>query len=307
MSQSMNRSIRRNPHAQTATIAQARQERDQVGRDWRPHGTAPDGLIEALTALSGRYLALKARNCELADEVYQLHAERRYLRSRLAATSDVEPVPAPRTARVCNFRACEDERRRLQRDLHNGVQNELVAMIVKLRLAEQDPDTLPALARDARCAGCSRRGDARLRARYCPRGLPAAARCVRRPSGAARAGEAASVEVSVEGTAPRSTEEAEAAVYFSCSEALQNVAKHAGRATQLTLRLQHTTARSACASKTTATGSTRRAPPTDDRIQTLGGTLELPCCTGRGTTLTISLPWPTRQPKTAPRRPIPPS
>ena len=44
-----------------------------------------------------------------------------------------------------------------------------------------------------------------------------------------------------------------------------------------------------------------------DRIQMLGGTVKLTSSTGRGTTLTISLPWPTRQPKTAPRRPIPPS
>jgi signal transduction histidine kinase len=156
MSQSMNRSIRGNPHAQTATIAQARQERDQVGRDWRPHGTTPGSLIEALTALtalSGRCLALKARNRELADEVKQLHAERRYLRSQTAAVSNLQPVQAPRPARARNFRAREDERRRLERDLHDGVQNELVALIVKLRLAEQDPDMPPALARTLAALG----------------------------------------------------------------------------------------------------------------------------------------------------------
>jgi signal transduction histidine kinase len=34
----------------------------------------------------------------------------------------------------------------LGRDLHDGVHNELVALIVKLRLAEQDRDTSPCLA-----------------------------------------------------------------------------------------------------------------------------------------------------------------
>ena len=40
----------------------------------------------------------------------------------------------------------------------------------------------------------------------------------------------APVHVSLEGTAPRSTEAAEEAVYFACSEAIQNVAKYAGLA-----------------------------------------------------------------------------
>jgi len=41
------------------------------------------------------------------------------------------------------------------------------------------------------------------------------------------------------GTAPRSTDEAEAAVDFSCSEAMQNVAKRAGRGARVTLSLDH--------------------------------------------------------------------
>ena len=49
----------------------------------------------------------------------------------------------------------------------------------------------------------------------------------------------AAVDVRVEGTAPRSTEAAEEAVYFACSEAIQNAAKYAGRGTRVTLRLRH--------------------------------------------------------------------
>jgi hypothetical protein len=45
----------------------------------------------------------------------------------------------------------------------------------------------------------------------------------------------ASAEVRVSGDVPRTTEEAEAAVYFSCSEATQNVVKHAGRAARAEL------------------------------------------------------------------------
>ena len=41
------------------------------------------------------------------------------------------------------------------------------------------------------------------------------------------------------GTAPRGTEAAEAAVFFACSEAIQNATKYAGHAAQITLRLRH--------------------------------------------------------------------
>jgi len=49
----------------------------------------------------------------------------------------------------------------------------------------------------------------------------------------------ASIDVSLKGTAPRSRDNAEAGVYFSCPEAIQNVARHAGRNAQLMLRLHH--------------------------------------------------------------------
>jgi signal transduction histidine kinase len=43
-----------------------------------------------------------------------------------------------------------DARRQLERDLHDGGQNEVVALIIKLTVAEQDPGTPPALAAHAR-------------------------------------------------------------------------------------------------------------------------------------------------------------
>ena len=49
----------------------------------------------------------------------------------------------------------------------------------------------------------------------------------------------APITVSIAGTSPRSTDEAEATVYLCCSEAIQNVAKHAGPAAQVKLGLQH--------------------------------------------------------------------
>ena len=105
----------------------------------------------------------------------------------------------------------------------------------------------------------------------------------------------------LEGTAPRSTDEAEAAVYFSCPEAIQNVAKHAGRAAHATLRLHHDRGMLAVCIQDDGRGfDTAHAEDRTglrnirDRIQTLGGTVELDSNPGRGTVLTLSLPWPPR-------------
>jgi signal transduction histidine kinase len=340
MSESMNRSIRGNPRiddlereswlsassagdstdsraiaadAQTATIAKARQERDAGGRVWRPERTTPYGpygRTEALRALSGQCLALKARNRQLAGEVRRLRAERRHLRSRLAAVSALEPVQTPRVARACPALAREDERRRLERDLHDGVQNELVALIVKLRLVEEDRDTPPALAGTLAALGA--------RAEAAPESVRETARGVYPPLLAAfgvgqalRAQAArASVDVSMLGIAPRSSDEAEAAVYFSCLEAIQNVAKHAGGAAHVTLRLHHDHGTLAGRIEDdgrgfdpahTADGAGLRN--INDRIQTLGGAVKLTSSPGRGTVLTISLPWPPKRAKDDPDRP----
>ncbi|MGB0091863.1 MAG: histidine kinase [Solirubrobacteraceae bacterium] len=257
--------------------------------------------------MSRRCLALKARNCELAAEVKQLRAERRQLRSRLAAASNLQMVQAPRPARSRNFLAGEDERRRLERDLHDGVQNELVALIVKLRLAEEECDTPPALAGTLAALGA--RAEAALDSvREIARGVYPPLLAAFGVVQALRAQAArASLDVSMLGTAPRSSEQAEAAVYFSCLEAIQNAAKHAGRNAHVTLQLHHDHGTLAVRIEDDGRGFDPALTPDGaglrnirDRIQTLRGTVKLTSSPGRGTVLTISLPWSRQQPNTAP-------
>ena len=289
--------------APNATIAEVGQGRDPDGRIWRPGRTTPYGLTEALTALSGRCLALKARNRELASEVKQLRAERCHLRSRMAAVSTSQPVQTTRLAQARAALAREDERRRLERDLHDGVQNELVALIVKLSLAEQEPDTPPSLA--AMLAELGARAEAALDSvRQIARGIHPRLLADFGVAEALRAqSERASMHVSLEGTAPRSTDEAEVAVYFSCLEAIQNVAKHAGRNAQVILRLHHDHGTLAVGIEDDGDGFDPARTPggaglrnIHDRMQTLGGAVKLTSSPGHGTVLTIALPWPPRQP-----------
>jgi signal transduction histidine kinase len=60
---------------------------------------------------------------------------------------DSAPVRSPRTGHARAALGGASERRRLERDLHDGVQSELVALIVKPAIAQQDPETPPGLAR----------------------------------------------------------------------------------------------------------------------------------------------------------------
>ena len=84
---------------------------------------------------------------EVADERGEREAtsDRRAVRSLVRSISGFQPTQAPRPARAPTAGRLAEERRRLERDLHDGVQNELVALIIKLALAQQDAGTPPAL------------------------------------------------------------------------------------------------------------------------------------------------------------------
>jgi signal transduction histidine kinase len=125
------------------------------------------------------------------------------------------------------------------RDLHDGVQNELVSLIVGLSLAEEDRDTSPELA--ATLSGLRARAQATLSSiREIARGICPPLLASAGVTEAIRAQAAlARITVNVIGTAPRSSTEAGEAVYFASLESLQNVAKHARRSACVTLRMRY--------------------------------------------------------------------
>ena len=127
--------------------------------------------------------------------------------------------------------AQDAERRRLERDIHDGAQQQFVAIAVNMRVAQElvrsDPAEAESLLGRAQRAGQRRAVDA---ARPGARHLPAGAGRPRRDGGARGAhrqgvsgGRLATDGVGAKRYAP----EAEAGVYFCCLEALQNRAKHA--------------------------------------------------------------------------------
>jgi signal transduction histidine kinase len=164
-------------------------------------------LLEDLAAQAGLVLRNVALTADLRARLEDLRASR----ERLVTAQDAE-------------------RRRLERNIHDGAQQQLVAMAVKLRLAEQlterDPSRARAMLGQLQDEARSALEDLRDLARgiYPPlladRGLPEALEAQARKA-------TLPVSVEVEGAGARYPQEAEAAVYFCVLEALQNVTKYA--------------------------------------------------------------------------------
>ena len=225
------------------------------------------------------------------------------LRSRAVLTGNLEPRTGSRPGSTTAAVARADERQRLARDLHDGVQNELLSLILRLKLAGEvrtTPSALTAtfvaLEDHAAAALASLREIASGIYPLPPvkLGLAVALRAQ-----AARAPN----QVTIAGTTPRSTDEAEAAVYLCCSEAIQNVAKHAGRSAQVKLGLHPRHGMLAVRIEDDGRGFDPTQIPDGaglrnirERVRTLDGTVRITSTPGHGTVLTISLPWPPRQP-----------
>jgi signal transduction histidine kinase len=193
--------------------------------------------------------------------------------------------------------AQDEERRRIERDLHDGAQQHLVALKLKLGLAETvaQPDTkvralIGQLKQDADDAIDTLRELAR--GIYPPLlasdGLEAALRAqIRRI--------AVPVELHLDDV-PRQPREVEGAIYFCCLEALQNVTKYA-QATRIRLRLWTEDATLVFRAQddgkgfdpaTVVRGSGLQSMR--DRVEALGGSLEVTSEPGQGTTIQGRVP-----------------
>ena len=194
----------------------------------RPARAEPfEDLDERVLADLARQVGLALRNVRLDSALQASLDELRMQAEELRASR----------ARVVT--AADAERRRIERDLHDGAQQHLVGLVVNLRLARELADADPAeakallesLGHDAKQAFEELRELAH--GIYPPllldRGLVEALCAV-----AGRAAIGARVEASAIGRYPP---QVEATVYFCCVEALQNAAKHAGAAAGATVRI----------------------------------------------------------------------
>ena len=202
-----------------------------------------------------------------------------------------------RESRVRMVASAARERRRIERDLHDGAQQRLVALRIKLELADEALEADPETGR-ARLRALGEEIDATLEeiralahGVYPPlladEGLGEALRAAVRHTTLL-----ATVQVDGIGRYPP---EVESAVYFCCLEALQNAAKHADGATGVTISLaQDDRLRFEVRddgpgfSLDGAAGAGLRNMR--DRVSALGGELEIVSGPGGGALVTGSVP-----------------
>jgi signal transduction histidine kinase len=194
--------------------------------------------------------------------------------------------------------AQDQERRKLERNLHDGAQQNLVAIKVKLGLVEMLAERDPARAKAMLAELTIDTGDALETLRDLARGIypPLLAE---KGLGAALESQARKatlpVAVEVDGIG-RYSQETEAAVYFCVLEALQNVQKYA-EATQATVRLGQVDGELRLEvqddGKGFDVGSEKKGSGTqnmEDRLDALGGGIEIRSGIGEGTMLKGFIP-----------------
>jgi signal transduction histidine kinase len=224
---------------------------------------------------------LVVKNVGLTNELLARLEELRASRQRLVAAQD-------------------DERRRLERNLHDGAQQNLVALKVKLGLAEMFAAKDAAKARQLLAELKEDTDEALNTLRDLARGIypPLLAD---RGLGAALEAQARKATVPVEVVADglgRYPQEVEAAVYFCVLEALQNTQKYA-EASGAVVRLSESDGTVAFEVEDDGKGfdpatAKRGAGLTNmaDRLDALGGTIELESEPGAGARLSGTIPVP---------------
>ena len=255
-----------------------------------PNGDAFKEEEERILTELARQVGLALHNVQLdsalqstLDEVRRQAEELRASRARIVAASDAA-------------------RRQIERNLHDGAQQHLVALAVNLRLARQIAESDVSVAKDMLEQLSHDLQDAVQELRslahgiYPPllvdRGLPEAL--------SAAGGRAALPAEVVANGIGRYSPEIEAAVYFCCLEAMQNAGKHAGDGSTITVRVWEEAGALLFEVADDGAGfdpSQRSTPGAGfvnmgDRVGAIGGTFGVQSAPGRGTRVSGRIPLP---------------
>ncbi|MEX1045932.1 MAG: histidine kinase [Actinomycetota bacterium] len=247
-----------------------------------PLKPAEEKLLEDLASQAGLVLRNVGLTADLEarlDEITRQAEELRASRQRIIEAQDTE-------------------RRKLERNIHDGAQQHLVALAVKLRLAkslaEKDPEKARALLRELQSETTDALDTLRDLARgiYPPlleeKGVAAALK-------AQAAKGAVSVTIESESIS-RAPLETEGTVYFCCLEALQNIGKYAN-ASQVRIRLSRENGALIFSVEDDGAGFDPATQPMGsglpnmrDRVEALGGSVGVTSAPGKGTRVSGRVP-----------------
>ena len=302
-------------------------DRTPVGSQWGGRGTniatvvvetgrsgRVDGWAEATGPLAAAAREVGARS-SVATPVM---VEGRLWGVLGAATSLAEPLPPDAEARLVSFgelvataianadsraqlmasrarivAAADETRRRIERDLHDGAQQQLVTLMLDLQLVQADapPELGGGLSRIA-----ERVRDVLDQVREISRGIHPALLSELGLTGALQAlarRSALPVELDLR-TGRRLPDQVEVAAYYAVSEALANAAKHA-HASVVHVELDTPDMAVRLAIRDDGIGGADPAKGSGltglrDRIEAVGGTFDVTSPAGGGTTLLIKIP-----------------
>ena len=288
--------------ADAATVWLGAEGRERPVATWPPDAHLDDDLPDSAVAVRHQGAVLGALSVRMPPRDPMTPAKERLIRDLAGQTGLVlrnakliEDLKASRQRLVA---AQDEERRRLERNIHDGAQQQLVAIAVKMKLAGslvgRDDERANAMLAELQGDANQTLEDLRDLARgiYPPlladKGLGAALESQARKS-------TFPIDIEADGVG-RYPQETEAAVYFSCLEALQNVTKYAN-ASRAIVRLAQTDGSLTFevvddgvgfdpASASTGTGLQGIA----DRLAALGGEVRIRSTLGEGTTVAGRLP-----------------
>ena len=267
--------------AEADRIAEVRHQGETLGtltvkkRPGEPMTPVEGKLLDDLAAQAGQLLRnvqltseLRARFDEISAQAIELRASRQ----RIVSVQDAE-------------------RRRLERNIHDGAQQHLVALAVKLRLAATLAKRDPVKARRSLEELEVQTAEARQTLRDLAQGIY--------PPALSQGGLVQALgphaEVTADGVG-RYDPEIEAGVYFACLEAVQNATKYA-KAPHVRINLRQQNGHLMFTVIDDGVGFDPRAASIGtgvqnmkDRVASLGGRLILDSQPGKGTTVSGSLP-----------------
>jgi signal transduction histidine kinase len=201
-----------------------------------------------------------------------------------------------RASRARIVAAADTARRKIERDLHDGAQQRLVAMTLEVRMARARVDKDPAAAAPFLDRLGAELSEASAELRELARGIHPAVLTERglAPAISALADRAPVPVEIVELPEARFPPAAEATAYFTVAEALTNVAKYAD-ASHATVRLAQENGELAIEVRDDGKGGAQAAPGSGlaglaDRVGALDGSLSIESPPGEGTLLRAVLP-----------------
>ncbi len=272
--------------------------RPAPGAGAEPASPGPPATVQVPIEVEGRpwgAMAIWSADAALPVDADERLREFASLMATIIANAGSRAALAASRARI--VAASDEARRRIERDLHDGAQQRLVSLALALRAAEAKVPAEDAELRSELSAVADGLTELLDELRTIARGVHPAVLDTGGLGPALRAlGRRSPVPVQLDVASGRYPEQLEVSVYYVVSEALTNVAKHANASFVRVEVAVHDRALHVIVADDGVGGARLQAGSglvgLRDRVEAVGGSLELHSLPGGGTSLEALMPLP---------------